>query len=251
MSWSSNRKTIYTGSFALLFIIMAGTFYYLFIYEAPSCEDGVQNQDEQGVDCGGVCPIVCSFATVDPVLLWTRSFEVSEGIYNVAALVENPNAKVEAFGVPYSFKIYDKDNILVAERRGRVDIPARGIIPIFERTIIVGERTPSRSPSFEFTRDFEWISSDREQPLLSVKEKVLTEKDGLTRLDVVIKNETVRTVEDIEVTGILSDRGGNVIAVSQTIIDSISKNNLDSIVFTWPGLLSEETSKVEVIILVK
>ncbi|MBU1557777.1 hypothetical protein KKC45_02340, partial [Patescibacteria group bacterium] len=226
-------------------------FYYLFIYEAPSCEDGSQNQNEQGVDCGGVCPVVCSFDTVDPVVVWTRSFEVQKGVYNVVALVENPNIEVEAFDVPYSFKMYDKDNILIAERRGKTDIPARGVVPVFERTITVNERIPARSPSFEFTKDFEWIKTNEVQPSLSIKSKILSEKDGMTRLEVVLENDTVRTVENIEVTGILTDKEGSAIAVSQTIIESISKNNSDLIVFTWPGLLSKETSKIEVITLVK
>ena len=225
--------------------------FYLFIYEAPSCEDGKQNQDEQGVDCGGVCPLVCRFETVDPIILWTKSFKIADGVYNVVALVENPNTNVEAFDIPYTFRMYDKNNILIAERKGRTNIPARGIVPIFERTVTVGERIPSRSPSFEFTKDFEWVKSEEGQPSLSVQEKFLSEKDNVTRLNVVIKNNTVRTVEDIEVTGILSDKEGNAIAVSQTIIEAISKNDSDSIVFTWPGLLSGETSKIEVITLVK
>ena len=27
----------------------------------PTCDDGIQNQGEQGIDCGGPCPVVCFF----------------------------------------------------------------------------------------------------------------------------------------------------------------------------------------------
>jgi len=251
MSWASKRRTIYFLFFASLFALIATSFYYFVIYEAPTCFDGVRNQNEQDIDCGGVCAKVCDFQAIDPIILWSKAFKVKDGIYNVFTLIENPNLDTEAYDVPYSFKLYDADNILIAERSGKTDLPPRGLVPIFERTVITNERVPFRSPSFQFTNGINWIKTSEDRANLSVQSKVLSEKDGNTRLDVTIKNETVKTVKDIEVTAIITNSEGNAIAVSQTVIDSLTKKALEEVSFTWPGLFSEESNQIEVIILDK
>ncbi len=251
MSWSSKRKTIYFLFFATAFLLVASFAYYFFFYKAPTCFDGIQNQNEQDVDCGGVCTKVCDFQAINPIILWSKSFKVKEGIYNLFALVENPNLKEEAFNVPYSFRLYDKDNVLISETMGKIDIPPRGLVPVFERTVLTNERIPVRSPLFRFTNKPVWKKVLKEQPNLSVSNKVLFEKDGNTRLKATVKNNTVQTVKNIEVTGIVSDAKGNAIAVSQTIIDSLSKNSSSQVVFTWPGLFAEKSNQIEVIVLKK
>ena len=94
--------------------------FLLIFYDKPTCFDGKQNQDESGVDCGGVCEKVCSFQAVKPNIIWSRSFKVSEGIYNAIAYIENPNIRAEAFAVPYVFKIFDERNILISEKKARM-----------------------------------------------------------------------------------------------------------------------------------
>jgi len=251
MSWASKRKTIYFLFFVAVFLLIASFVYYFFFYKAPTCFDGVKNQNEQDIDCGGICAKVCDFQAIDPIILWSKFFKVKEGIYNLFALVENPNLKKEAFDVPYSFKLYDKNNVLISETTGKIDIPSRGLVPIFERTILTNKRIPVRSPLFQFIAKPIWKKVVKERLNLSVGDKVLFEKDGNTRLRATIKNNTVQTVKNIEVTGIITNAEGNAIAVSQTIIDSLPKNSSDQIVFTWPGLFADKSNQIKVIVLKK
>lgn len=251
MSWSSRRKSIYLGIFILLFLIIFIGIYYFFFYKTPTCSDGKQNQDEQGIDCGGSCKIICSFDTINPVILWTRYFKVLDGVYNVVALVENPNLNFEALSVPYSFKLYDNKNILISERTGSVDFLPRTITPIFERTILTGNRVPARNPSFEFKKFPDWLKTDEKQPKLAVKSKVLTNEDTIPRLEVVIENQTAQTVKNIEVTAIISDAEENAIAVSQSFIESLDKNKSEKVFFTWNDPFVKKAYRIEIINLVK
>jgi hypothetical protein len=41
----------------------------MLLREAPSCSDGVQNGEEEGIDCGGGCPTVCP-NTIETTTLW-------------------------------------------------------------------------------------------------------------------------------------------------------------------------------------
>ena len=250
MSWSSKRKTIYSGSFLAIVVLILSVAFYLFIYKLPTCADGKQNQDEQGVDCGGLCPIVCNFEAINPIVLWSRSFKVTDGIYNLLALVENPNFEFEALGVPYSFKVKDDENILIYERRGTVDILSRSVTPIFEKTVFASERTPSKT-FFEFIGEPVWGKTIKGQSDLSVKNKIVSNFDTKPRLDVTIENKTENTVKNIEVTAIVYDSEGNAINISQTIIGSMKKNSSENIVFTWIEPFPENPSRIEVIPLVK
>ena len=49
------------------------------------------NQNEQGIDCGGVCQLVCS-ANIKPLIpLWTRPVKISGDVYSVVSYIENQN----------------------------------------------------------------------------------------------------------------------------------------------------------------
>ncbi|MBU4480113.1 FxLYD domain-containing protein [Patescibacteria group bacterium] len=250
MSWSSRRRTIYLGIFMLILLAVFTLAYYFFIYEKPTCLDGKQNQNEQGIDCGGVCPIVCGFQTVDPIVMWSRIFKVTDGIYNAVAVVENPNVGVEAYGVPYSFKVYDKDNIIIYERRGKTDIFSRSTLPIFERTILTDQRIPVRV-LFEFVKKPEWIKVSEERPELFVTNKNLTGEDSAPRLFATVENRTAKTIKNIEVSAILFDIDGNAINASQTVIDSLSKNGSEQVFFTWPEVFPSKVSRIEIITIAK
>jgi len=250
MSWSSRRRGIYFGVFGIIILLVFSFIYYLFFYQEPTCTDRKQNQDEEGIDCGGVCPLVCSFETADPIVLWARTFEVSQNFYNFFALIENPNIDAKAYNTPFSFRVYDKDNVLIQERRGKIDILPRVIMPVFERTVDVGNRIPVRT-IFEFTDKPVWIKTQEEQPNLSVGSKDLTNLETTPLLKTSIQNKTTKTINNIEITAILYDNNGNAINISQTIIDSLVKNQSKDIVFTWSKPFEKTPARIEIIHLVK
>jgi len=234
-------------------MFLLGIFYssfYSFFYKPPTCFDGKQNQTEQGVDCGFPCSSVCSFQTMEPVVLWSRVFKLTNDVYNAMALVENANSEAEAFGVPYSFKVYDDKNVLIYERIGKVDLLANSTVPIFERTIVTGERTPQRT-FFEFSEEIKWEKAIKEQPDLFVKNKELSYDNGKPRLNVTIENQTLKSFNNIEITAIVFDKEGNAINVSQTIINSLPKSSSEDVVFTWSEPFVSEPGRTTIIPLVK
>ena len=61
MSWSSKRKSTYITVTVSLILITIAVVVFSYLYEAPTCIDGKQNQEEDGIDCGGPCLTVCGF----------------------------------------------------------------------------------------------------------------------------------------------------------------------------------------------
>ena len=141
--WSARKRVFY---FLIVFFIVALVVVLFFVInrKAPSCFDNKQNQNETGVDCGGVCEAVCPNEVVNLTTIWVRPFRVSLGNYAAAALVQNSNL----FGVKqlrYRFKLYDSDNLLVNEREGVTYVNPDEQFVIFEPNISTGERDATRA----------------------------------------------------------------------------------------------------------
>ena len=54
ISWTLKKQLkIFSGFAVLVLLIVLGGIYYF--EPSPSCFDKIQNQNEEGIDCGGVC----------------------------------------------------------------------------------------------------------------------------------------------------------------------------------------------------
>lgn len=246
MSWASRRRSTYLGLVAVVaLIIIVPIAFYIFNKE-PTCTDGKQNGQELGVDCGGICEKLCEIQISDPVLIWSRSFKVADGVYNSVAYVENPNFNSGVFNIPYTFKLFDDKNIIIAERKGSTYISPNSVTPIFEGVVSTGNRIPVKT-FFEFDRLPEWYQSDDERVSLSVKNIVLTNEESSPRIDAVLSNSSIETIKDIEVVAIVFDSNDNAIAVSSTFVERLPDRSSHNLVFTWPNAFDTKPSRIEMI----
>lgn len=245
MSWSSERRTAYSGIFLLVVLLVLGLFAYRFFYDAPTCVDGTQNGGEEGIDCGGSCEAVCRFNAAQPGVLWARFFEVSPGVYNAVALLENPNLTAQAEHVSYAFQLRDDRNILIVEKEGTTHIPPQRTVPIFEAGVRTGGRTPSRI-TFELQNVENWVIVPEAPKDVRIADQKLIE-GAEPRLGATVRNENLETLEDIEFVAVLSDAEGNAVAASRTVLTDIPGGSDTPIVFTWPAPFSAKVAVIEII----
>ena len=247
MSWSRRKKAIYILIFAAAAAVIISLFFIDF--SKPTCNDGKRNQEEEGIDCGGPCVTVCRFSAKDLVVRWNRAFEIKKGIYNAVAYINNPNNTFDAENVPYIFKLYDKDNILVYERKGRAYIPPQNSFAIFESSMDTGNRIPQRT-TFEFALQPGWKRSDNADVGLKIK-NVLLKKSGEEEkslwLEADIENTNLDSVNDIELVAILYDKDGNSINSSETLVDFLRSGSERNMTFTWPNMEEASVLRVEIV----
>ena len=246
MSWASRRRTLYLGGAGFAVIALATWVGFSFFYEVPSCEDGLQNGDEEGVDCGGSCERVCSFQAVDLVVRWQRFFAVAPGVYSALAYVENPNAGTQARSVSYTFKLYDTSGILIKTITGSTAVPQERVLPVFESGIETGERTPARV-IFSFDREPTWERAGRERPRVTVSESALSGADSLPRLTATVTNSGTASVADIALVAILSGGDGNAVAASRTVVPLLRPGEARAVVFTWRAPLAAPVTSIDII----
>jgi hypothetical protein len=247
LSWSAKRKFIIIFFLFILFGTPTGIYVYKKLQKPVSCSDGKQNQNERGVDCGGICKIAC-FANVkqDPDIQWSRGYYVAPGIYNLVAYIQNPNIDYISQPARYIFKVYDEKNVLITTREGIVGIPTSKIFPIFEPTVDTGNIIP-KIVTFEFVEPVTWIEYFGNKPELEVVEQKLSRTNTSPKLDVKVVNKTLNTYKNVEVIAIIYDEQSNGVMSSRTFIDSIGDKGESDIVFTWPEPINFKPSKIEVI----
>jgi hypothetical protein len=246
--WASARKLFYTISVIAFFALVAVGVYFSQYYRAPTCTDGKQNQNEEGVDCGGSCAVICPASVADPIVLWNRSFPVARGVYNAVAYIENPNANLGVKMVTYRFKLYDEENILVAERVGKAFIAPNERFAIFEPRINTGERIPKRT-FFEFIKFSDWTKLDKEMPKILVRGEKSSSIGTSSRVDATLQNSTIVDISDVNVVAIVYDKNNNAMAVSATKVDKLKADSSYNVAFTWdvPFLPESSPWRVEVI----
>lgn len=245
MSWASRRRTLYGGGVALFVLLVLGVPAFLWWYEAPTCFDGVRNQGETSADRGGPCALLDETQVQNARILWARSFEVIPGVYNAVAEVENPNFDAGISETPYSFKLFDAQNILIAERRGTAYLSPNTIIPVFEGGIDTGARVPTRT-FFEFLEAPQWERVEDPISGLSVGTRELTGEDSAPRLSATIENDSFEDISDIEVVAVLFNAQDIAIAASRTAIQRLPQQSSQTVVFTWPKAFNDPVARIQV-----
>jgi hypothetical protein len=248
LTWRIRKKLIISSLFFLFIGIIAFFVVNHFLPE-PTCFDNKKNQKEEAVDCGGPCE-QCVVNPKDIVALWSRVFpaggESASGgkIYEVAALIENPNL---FYGLPlfkYIFKVYDSNNVLVAIKEGQSFLNPRDKFLIFASDINTGKRDAVRAfIEIEYLSNWKYI--DKEKPSLVVSGKSFMNMPFPT-LRARLYNESLFSMENIQAAAVLYNDEGNAIAVSSTKLDFIPKEESREIIFTWPAPFAVEPSSSEI-----
>ena len=245
MSWASKRQASVVSLLIALACIPVIFIVYKFISKPATCSDGIQNQSEVGVDCGGPCSLLCSSQTTDPIVTWKRLFLVGGGVYNAVAYIENPNANAGAENVRYRLKVLNADGISMYERTGSTVIPAKRSFPIIETGINLGSQTSSRI-EFKIDTPIVWKKENVKETPLSVVNTVLTGATSSPKLTVTIKNEDVVPYTNVETIAVLYDDAGNAMGASRTFIDSIGGSAEVPLIFTWPEAFPTVPVRIEV-----
>ena len=160
----------------IVVIVFGGLFSFVFfnvVYRAPSCVDGIKDGNETGIDCGGSCPNLCQNDTIAPIIYWSKAFNISGSVYNLAAYVENPNLDSVNGRATYEFKVFDSSNILIGTRDGQTFIPKNQKFIVFEPGFIAESKVP-KYVEFDFTGFAPWQKSTTTDPGISVDYSALS-----------------------------------------------------------------------------
>lgn len=246
MSWGTRKRNFIITIFLTVFVIVCGAIAFLFFYEEPTCFDSKQNGFETGIDCGGTCQLLCTNATLPPTVHWVRFFNIADGLYSVIAYVENQNVNAAVKNVPYTFKLFDDNGVILAEKSGFTDLRPRQIIPITETGLSTGKLFPNRV-TFDFDSEIVWQKQEKTDPILIIKDEEISFDKEVQKITAEIYNSSLETVKDITFIVIVYDKKNNAIASSSTFVNQIEGDRTANIIFTWPTSFADQVSRFEII----
>lgn len=235
MKWRRKRQLL-IALFVLGPIVLVLSFWWFYSRPEATCFDGVRNQGERGVDCGGVCGNICQEDIPNPGVSWARTFQISGDVYNAVAKIDVPGSGLSADNVEYVFRLYDKDSVLISEERNRLNIPPSSTIALFDPSIRVGTRAPVRA-TLEFPHDVVWEKSREGSVDFSIVQSPQISADNIgAEVRVFVGHNAGRILEDVLLALVLFDSDGNAIHASQTFLEEFNSGETESLVFTWPEL---------------
>jgi hypothetical protein len=250
MDWSTRKKMGCLAMIAFVITLIVGYMVYVFfIKKTPTCFDRVQNQNERGIDCGGVCSLVCTADVKTIVPVWSRVFHTAGDVYSVAAYVENQNKTAGVKQISYEFRIYDDKNILAGEPiTGTTFVGPNDKTAIFASPLKTGNRIPTRA-FFSFTTQPAWYTTDTKYhlPQLRTAQVKLSDEATVPKLSADVVNPTIYNYRNIEVIAILYNASGNAINASKTTIESLPQQSTETVYFTWPETFSSKVTRIEII----
>jgi hypothetical protein len=248
-SWASKRKIWYLLGVSVILFSIAMIPVFMYVNRVPTCSDNVHNQDEEDVDCGGPCAKLCHMGNDGLIVDWARVFHVEDGMYDMGALVENTNTTEGATEAIYHFKMYDENNILIAERFGKTFVLPNSKWVIFEGNVSTGERIP-RHAFIDFPETIDWIRTDLlfvDIPNVAVRDTLYREQDGVPRVTATLSNKSPFAVENVEVIAVLSDSEGTAVGLSKTVISRLEKYDSIILTFTWREPFPITPVKIDII----
>ncbi len=241
LNWALKRKII-TVSIVVGFFLVLGVGTYFFTKPDPTCFDAKKNQNENGVDCGGVCALQCKDDIAPLQTLWTKSFPIRPFVYDIAALVENTNTHAGVQEFSYTVELFDASGRNILKETKTTFANAGDHFLLFAGGLATNG-VPAADARLTIHPDYSFVrASVPSEKKVRVVEYTLLSPDEKPRLVAVISNETTQTFTRLPVTVSISDKTGPV-AVSQTIIERLDPRSTYTAVFTWPMPLKYVTTE--------
>ncbi|HEY4524491.1 MAG TPA: hypothetical protein VJL36_01925 [Candidatus Paceibacterota bacterium] len=243
-NWGASRQLIFFLVILLIILAAAGAAGWYF-WPRPSCADGRQNQNERGPDCGGVCAAVCADEVQAVQVKWARVLTLvpppasqSPGVYDVAALVENPNPNLTLLNWPYNLRIVDAANLFITRLTGTLTLSPNEKFLIFETNINVGRRIPARA-FLDSAGPPRWRRSlDQDKLAVAITDRQFTPAPPLLKAQ--LTNSSLVSYRDLKIAAVLSDGEQNAIAASVTAVGELAAGETKEISFSWPRPLTSE-----------
>ncbi|MBP7811606.1 MAG: hypothetical protein KA054_02055 [Candidatus Moranbacteria bacterium] len=243
---------ILCGYFLVFSVVLFGM-YYLFIRVAPTCSDGKQNQNEIGIDCGGVCDKQCepSLEDVKDIVVREVAFVFgSQNNYDVLARVYNPNDIAGASQFSYTFALHDAAGNILVEQSGSSFILPQETKYLFEFHLST-ETRPVRATIQISQVAWERFEGHLERPRVTVIQQAyerIQSGPGFGEATGLVINDSPYDFRSLLVKVVLRDASGRPLAVNSTEMLTMPSEGQRDFRLVWPTAFPGEVRSFEMFV---
>lgn len=234
--------------FSSVLLLIVGT-YYAFFKASETCFDNKQNQDEQAIDCGGVCQAVCKESITGEDLEIQEIVFVpgGNGRYDVLGKIYNPNDEVGASSFSYTAELRDSSGTVLATRSGTSYILPQENKYIFELNL-EAQGVPTTAALRISGVAWEKFSGYQEKPSINIYQKrygPISSGAGFGEAYGLLSNESPYDFRSIVVRVILRDANGLPLAFNATEMRTVRSHEERDFRLVWPSAFPGTVEKVE------
>ncbi len=235
MSWAARRRLLILLIVGAVVAAVVATVSITTLYKTPTCTDGVENQGEAGIDCGGSCSFLCIEQQHPPTVLFTKSFtDMSTGRTVIVASIENKNNTAAAKNVPYRAIVYGVNQTLIQSVSGTFDLPPGATATVFVHDIVSRKQTVVRAFLNIEPSSIKWFTMTSDSRIVpGVSNTIQSGSAEAPRIEAILANGSTSTLTNVRVVVLVRDINKDVIAASQTIVPVIRPQSTASAIFTW------------------
>lgn len=244
---------------AILGLLGTGA-YYKWFYRAPTCFDNKQNQGETGVDCGSPCAMSCELLTVkDLQVEWAEAVFLKDGLYDLAAKVDNVNPNYGLGHFDYTFKLLGAQGELIAQKQGSSFILPGQKKYIIETNVAAGAKPVKAELAITSAQKTDWqrLTNDFATPDIFVQDKQFKYLEnqagqaaslaGVAQASGVVKNNSNFDFDKIVISVVLFDVNKEIIGVNKTEVYTVPAGEERYFSALWFSPLSDEVKSVDML----
>ena len=226
---SRTSKRLIIGSiYILIVLLIAGGSYWS--KNRPICTDGIKNGQEEGVDCGKVaCGKACVASVQALVIQDVQLVKTPVGDYDVAILIYNPNIDYGVVNGTYNFIIGSQST-----SHEFYMLPGQTKYLVLSSLKNIPDNT---TPSIAI-KSVEWekVTTIQDITFIIISEETTPEANQ-TIYQAVITNNTNFDFDTIDVSMVVTDSSGVIIATNITNFQTFLSRTNRSIKVVWPFML--------------
>ncbi len=201
---------------------------------SPSCFDNKQNQNEEGLDCGGVCQPCELKEVADIRLLPVRLIEALNGKTSALLEFQNPNLNYGASPFYFDLNFLDKSGKVIKTISSQTVLAPAEIAFRVEPNLDADFDKISRAEII--AGNYQWLSR-AQMPAVKIQARdvsIILEKEGRGRIKAFIKNESSITANSVYVHAIVFNDLASVAGLSRTLIENLRSQEERSVEIIVP-----------------
>ncbi len=248
MEKTKQKRIIIIVIYLAIFLLFSLSLYSYF-KPRPSCFDGKQNQNEKGIDCGGVCTKECDIVKAQPLIIGKTGTVPSgiEGKYDFYAYITNPNTTFGSKKFTYTLKFKNLAGEVIMTKN------ESGFILPMERKYLIIENInlPSQPANIDLKVDSsDWIKFNTyyKAPNIAIVNKRYKEvSNGINFAEAygLLKNHSPYDFNSIKVKIILKDAEGKIVALNSTQMNTVNSGEQRDFKLFWPNRFNGSVSNME------
>lgn len=238
------KRAVIFVAYVLFFGVLSALLYYIF-EPAPTCNDGVINQSENGVDCGGPCAPCKKKIDAQEIKIDEKHFIYgNKNQFDVMASITNVNDAYGAVSFNYEFQLLDQAGNVLEKRTGN-----SFILPDENKYIIELNLYSAVNPyklNFEI-KDVVWDEFlEYAEPKLSIYQKNYYEESEKNIASGLLRNESYFDFNSIEITVVLRDANGKPVALGKNEMRTIKSQEERDFKLVWPYRFSGNVADADI-----